>query len=105
MPVEIYFVRDGSQPEFGAAGYTKPLAACVDDLSLDRTHWTSALDNPPRFGDQSLPGSPVDEYKHVVCKLDEEEARARGWKAGYYQGSMAPEEVIARWGTPRAAWE
>jgi hypothetical protein len=104
MPVEIYFVRDGSQQQFGAASYTKPLAACVEDLGLRSDHWTSALDNPPRFGDQSVDASPVDEYKHVVCKIDDAEATASGWKAGYYRVDMAPEEVIARWGTPKAAW-
>jgi hypothetical protein len=104
MLVEVYFVRDGSQQQFGTASYTKSLAACVEDLGLERGHWRSALDDPPRFGDQSLPGSPEDEYKHVVCRIGEEEAAARGWKPGYYRVDRAAEEVIARWGTPRAAW-
>jgi hypothetical protein len=105
MSVEIYFVRDGSQPQRGAASYTKPLAACVEELGLKRDHWTSALDNSPRFGDQSVQASPVDEYKHVVCKIDDEEAKASGWKAGHYRIDMTPEEVIGRMGTPKASWE
>lgn len=105
MSVEMYFVRDGSQQQRGAASYTKPLVACVEEVGLRRDHWTSPLDNPPRFGDQSVQGSLLDEYKHVVCKIDDEEAKASGWKAGYYRIDMAPEEVIARLGTPRAPWE
>ena len=105
MPVEIYFVRDGPQLQRGAASYTKLLAACVEEVGLKRDNWTSALDNSPRFGDQSVRGSFFDEYKHVVCKIDDEEAKATGWKAGYYRIEMTPEEVIGRLGTPKAPGE
>ena len=105
MPVDIYFVREGSQEQRGAAAYTKPLAACVEEIGLQRGNWISPLDKSPRFGDQNVRASPLDEYKHVICKIDAEEAKASGWKAGYYRVDLTPEEVIGRLGAPKDPWE
>ena len=44
--------------------------------------------------------SKVSRPKYVVIKLDEEEAKVSGWKAGYYQIDLTPVEVITRLGEP-----
>ena len=106
MPVKVYFVREGSQMQSGGPSYVKSLASCVDEIGLKKGDWVQGLNGPgPHFGDQSIEGSPPDEYKHVVCKIDEDEAKASGWPPGYYRIELAPGEVEAAWGAPKVPWE
>ena len=101
MPVQIYFVREGAQDQSGDAVDTPSLMSCVEKIGLTKEHWLSPLDEPsPRFGDQSVRLSKASRPKYLVIKLDEEEAKASGWKAGYYQIDLTPEEVKARLGEP-----
>ena len=104
MSVEVFFAREGSQRQRGAAGYTMPLAACVEKIGLKKRHWISPLHDTPRFGDQSAQGSHLDPYKHVVVKLGKEEAKASGWRAGYYRIDLNPKQAMERLGEPRKPW-
>ena len=105
MSVEVFFAREGSQRRRGAAAYTMPLAACVEKITLKKQHWISPLHDAPRFGDQSAQCSHLDPYKHVVVKIDKEEAEASGWRAGYYRIDLNPKQAMERLGEPRKPWE
>jgi hypothetical protein len=82
-----------------------PLAACVAKIALKKRHWMSPLHCAPRFGDQNEQGSHLDPYKHVVVKLSEEEAKASGWRAGYYLIDLNPKQAMRRLGEPKKHWE
>ena len=90
-------MREGSQRQRSPAAYTIPLAACVEKIALKRRHWISPLHYTPRFGDQSEQSSQLDPYKHVV-KVSEEEAKANGWRAGYYLIDLNPKQAMQRLG-------
>jgi hypothetical protein len=100
MAVTVWFVRDGPQEQRGGSAYDVALRTCVDNIGLRREQWISGLEKTPRFGDQGKPRSYLDPYHHVVCKIDEAEAKSTEWKAGYYQIALTPEEVIAILGPP-----
>jgi hypothetical protein len=101
MTVTVWFVRDGPQMQRGSSAYQLPLATCVARLGFKKEQWVSGLDRTPRFGDQSKRHSELEPYRHVVCAIDEAEAKASGWRAGYYRIELDPKEVIARLGPPR----
>jgi hypothetical protein len=105
MSVEVLFMREGSQRQRGAAAYTIPLGACVEKIALKKRHWISPLHYTPRFGDESAQSSHLDPYKHVVVKLREEEAKASGWKTGYYLIDLNPKQAMQRLGEPKKPWE
>ena len=105
MSVEVFFAREGSQRRRGAAAYTMPLAACVEKIGLKEQHWISPLHSTPRFGDQSARCSHLDPYKHVVVKLDEEEAKVSGLRAGYCLIDLNPKQAMRRLGEPKEPWE
>jgi hypothetical protein len=98
MPVEVYFVGEGAQEQRRPANYTLSLADCVEKLGLKKSNWHSQ--GPPRFEERRgrLRYNPP---KHVVVKLDEDEAKASGWRAGYYRVEMNPRKVVAVLGEPR----
>jgi hypothetical protein len=98
-------MREDSQQRRGAANYTIPLDACVEKIALKKRHWISPPHYTPRFGDQSEQGSHLDPYKHVVVKLSEEEAKASGWKAGYYLIDLNPKQAMEQLGEPKKPWE
>jgi hypothetical protein len=101
MTVTVWFVRDGPQMQRGRSAYQLPLATCVARLGLKKGQRVSGLDKTPRFGDQSKRHFELEPYRHVVYAIDEAEAKATGWEAGYYRIELAPKEVIARLGPPR----
>jgi hypothetical protein len=104
MQVTVWFVRDGPQEQRGSSAYDEALETCVDRLGLRREQWIANLEKSPRFGDQSKPRSIFDPYRHVVCKIDDAEAKSTNWKAGYYRIALSPEEVIAILGPPKEPW-
>ena len=104
MSVEVSFAREGPQQQRGAANYTVALAACVEKIGLKEQHWISPLHYTPRSGDQSAQCSHLDPYKHVVVKLGKEEAKARGWRSGYYLIDLNPKQAMARLGEPKKPW-
>ena len=101
MTVTVWFVRNGPQMQRGGSVYQLPLATCVARLGLKKEQRASGLEKTPRFGDQNKTPSELEPYRHVVCAIDEAEAKATGWEAGYYRIELAPKEVIARLGPPR----
>jgi hypothetical protein len=101
VTVTVWFVRDGPQKQRGGSAYQLRLATCVARLELKKEQRVSGLEKSPRFGDQSKRHSELDPYRHVVCAIDQTEAKASGWEAGYYRIELDPKEVIARLGPPR----
>jgi hypothetical protein len=101
MSVEVFFAREGSQRRRGAVAYTMPLAACVEKIALKKQHWITPLHDAPRFRDQSAQCCHLDPYKHVVVKIGKEEAKASGWRAGYYLIDLNPKRAMERLGEPK----
>ena len=101
---KVWFVREGPDPTKGGRAYNLPLDSCVENLGLEKGQWLTGLDKTPRFGDQSPKLLDVSDYRHVVCELDESEARERGWKAGFYRLEMSPQVVADRLGPPSGSF-
>lgn len=57
-----------------------------------------------QVGDQSARLAGIADYRHVICEVDEGEASASGWKAGFYQLELSPREAANRLGQPRKPW-
>ena len=86
----------------GAPPPTKfSLGACTEKIGLKQQHWISPLHDAPRFRDQSAQCSHLDPYKHVVVKIGKEEAKASGWRAGYYLIDLNPTRAMERLGEPK----
>ena len=51
------------------------------------------------------PAVAIADYRHVVCELEDADAAASGWKAGYYRIELSPAQTIERLGPPRKPWE
>jgi len=105
MAAKVWFVRDGPEPTRGGPAYELPLESCIEKLGLEERHWLSGLDQTPRFGDQTSQLGEIASYSHVVCEIDETEAGASGWKAGFYRADISPTVAIKRLGPPRKPWE
>jgi len=76
--------------------YDLPLGSCVDRLGLTKGQWLSGLDKTPRLGDQTSGVVGVPDCRHVVCEIDESEAKKHGWKAGFYRLEISPQEAVNR---------
>ena len=105
MTVKIWFVREGPEPTRGGPAYELPLKSCIETFGLSQHQWISGPDQTPRFGDQTSRLSGISEYRHVVCEIDEAEATASGWKAGFYRADLTPAEAVKRLGPPRNPWD
>lgn len=105
MTVKVWFVREGPSPTSGGPAYVVPLKSCAEVLGLAAHQWLSGLDKTPRFAEQTPGLGNIAGYKHVICEIDESEAKASGWKAGFYKIDLDTEEVINRLGEPRLPWE
>ncbi len=102
MTIKVWFVREGPRPTRGDhPSYELPLQTCIETLGLEKHHWKFALKPTPQFGK----GSPLSEFagnRYVVYEIDDAEAKASGWKAGFYLTDLAPNEAVERLGTPRS---
>ena len=98
--VKVWFVREGPEPTRGDPAYQLPLKSCVATLGLAQHHWLSGPDRTPRFGDQTARLTGISDYRHVVCEIEEAQAKAGGWKAGFYRIDLSPAEVVEKLGPP-----
>jgi hypothetical protein len=97
---EVWLWRDGDDPTTGGPFKELRLADCVTKLGVSPDHYCSDLCSPPRFetsehspagGVRVVMGSPnLHGYRHVIMRLDEAEARANGWKPGFYRCPVSP---------------
>jgi len=105
MTIKVWFVREGPDPTSGSTAYELPLKSCVEVLGLERRHWIFGADDTPRFGDQSTHLAGIADYRHIVCEINEEEAKAAGWEAGFYRADLSPAEAVDRLGPTREPWD
>ncbi len=90
---KIWFVRRGSEPTRVEPRYTLPLKQCVGQLGLAQRQWLCGLGQRPVIDEESpLP----QDYQHVICRVDHQEASEHGWEAGYYRLDLRPKEVARR---------
>ena len=94
---KIWFVRGGSEPTRIEPRYTLPLKRCINRLGLAQSQRLCGLDQRPVVGEESpLP----QDYQHVICRVDPQEASEQGWEAGYYLLDMRPKKVRKRLAPP-----
>ncbi|MDA7948125.1 MAG: hypothetical protein MPJ78_11695 [Hyphomicrobiaceae bacterium] len=96
---QIWFLYDGPQPTYGKPAYRLPVTECIDKLDVFRSRFCSDLSRLPKFNVANTLGS-LRGFRHSVMKLNEDEAAAFGWKAGYYRLELKPHEVMERLGRP-----
>jgi hypothetical protein len=104
MTVKVWFVYESAEPARRGAKYvlptqrdikyTLPLEACMRKIGLSEHQWIAAM----RPSDQSRQPEGLAVPRHVLCEIDETEAQASGWKAGYYRVDLSPDEVAKRLG-------
>ncbi|TMJ80173.1 MAG: hypothetical protein E6G78_21345 [Alphaproteobacteria bacterium] len=76
---KVWFCYEGPEPTKGEANAERPLVELVELL-------------------RKIAG-----YKHVVLEVEKTEARAAGWKAGYYYSPLTPEEATKKLGLSYSA--
>jgi len=92
---EIWPVYDGSAPTRGEPWARLPLSEAVRLFELKHGDLVSEVNTTPRFGPQDrdlwFAG-----FKHVVVRIEAEEARQSKWKPGYYKSRIRPKEAFGR---------
>lgn len=100
MTVKVWFVRDGPHPTGGGSAYELPLELCIEHLGLQKRQWLTDKRKNVRFADERPDLTVIAGYKHVVCEIDKVEAKASGWRVGFYTTNLKPAEAISRLGPP-----
>ncbi len=98
--VKIWFVREGPEPTRGGPAYQLPIDICIDKLELTAHQFMSGPDKSPRFGDQSVRLTAFSAFRLVICEIEDVEAEASGWKAGFYRIDFSPGQVAEKLGPP-----
>jgi hypothetical protein len=71
------------------------------DFAPSSFQFLSPLHSPP-INSLGRSGQAVD-YRLVVIELDDMEAEAANWRAGFYKIAFSPVEVVGKLGEPNAA--
>ncbi len=103
--VKVWFVREGPEPTRGGPAYQLPLDICIDKLELTAHQYLCDPETTPRFGDQNARVTAVSAFRHVVCEIDQVEAKPGGWKAGFYRIDFSPDQVAEKLGPPTDSWK
>ena len=85
----VIYLTNGQEHKLGELS----LKDCEAKLRLRRSHYVSGLNS---FPDLTKPGDQLAGYRdnpNVVVLVTEVEARATGWKAGFYHARCTPEEA------------
>jgi len=91
----VWLVNDGPEPTRGGNPYrTVTLADCIAQLGLQQGGYLCSLDTIPKFVDRRP--TIVKGPEQVVVEVDESEARAQGWKAGFYISLVSVDEARKR---------
>ena len=94
---KIWFAHDGVDPTTDEPKYERPFKQCVNQVDLVETQWFCRLDQRPVINEESpLP----QDYQHVICRVDQQEASELGWEPGFYRLGVTPKEVANRLGLP-----
>jgi hypothetical protein len=91
----VWLAKDGAQPTRGEDPYRKiALADCIAQLDLHEGDYLCGLNSTSKFGENRP--MIVKGPEHVVVEIDETEARAQGWKAGFYVSGVSVDEARTR---------
>jgi hypothetical protein len=92
---EIWPVYEGNAPTRGEPWAYLPLKEAASLFELKQGDLVSDLEITPRFGlqDRDLWFAG---FKHVVVRINPEEAELTDWKPGYYRSRIRPKEAFAR---------
>ena len=96
----LWFARQGIDSTSGFPAYDLPVDIIAANLGGERNfQFLSPLHSPPITslgrGEQAV------DYRLVLMELDEAEADAANWRAGFYKLALNPVEVVGRLGKPR----
>jgi len=98
----LWFAREGIDSTSGFAAYELPIQDIAAKLGRERNfQFLSPLHAAPITA-LGRSGQAVD-YRFVVIELDDMEAEAANWRAGFYKTAFSPVEVVTKLGKPNAA--
>ena len=98
----LWFAREGTDSTSGFAAYELPIQNIAAKLGRKLTFkFLSPLHTPP-INSLGRSEHAVD-YRLVVVELDEAEAEASNWRAGFYKVGFSPVEIVGKLGEPTAA--
>ena len=97
--VKIWFAHDGENPTTAEPRYVRPLQECVKQLGMSPGQQYCGLDENPAINNPSpLP----QDYQHVICRVDHQEASERGWEPGFYRLELGHKKVARLLEPPEA---
>ena len=93
---EIWFAYEGSEPTRGGPQRVLKLKNCAE-LGLWPAEYLQDLSgHGPHFGGSNDAEGWIRGYRHVVLKIDREDAKAEGCKPGYYLTQVSSEQAHER---------
>jgi hypothetical protein len=98
----LWFARNGIDSTSGIAAYELSIQNLAAKLGRKvGFQFLSPLHTPP-INSLGRSVHAVD-YRLVVIELDEAEAEASNWRAGFYKIALSPVEIVRKLGEPTAA--
>jgi hypothetical protein len=98
----LWFARQGIDSTSGFAAYELPVGIIAAKLGGGRNfQFLSSLHSPP-ITSLGRSEQAVD-YRLVLMELDEAEADAVNWRAGFYKIAFSPVEVVGKLGNTKAS--
>jgi hypothetical protein len=95
----LWFARQGMDSTTGFAAYELPIDTMAAKLGgKDNFTFLSSLYSPP-ITCLGRSERAVD-YRLVLIELDDVEAEAANWRAGFYKIAFSPVEVVGKLGQP-----
>jgi hypothetical protein len=91
---ELWVCKKEQHPTAGTPAAVRPFAECKQLLQLGGHLYLGPDAKNVHFG---LPGDRLASIRgrdHVVVALGADEAKAAGWKAGYYYSPLSPQEAF-----------
>lgn len=95
----VWLFRAGDDPTDGGPAWDLPLRELRDTLGVEEIHWLGDLSERPTFASTSIPPK-LQGYVHVVAEVGADEARAAGWRPGFYHAPASPQLAMERLGKP-----
>lgn len=94
----LWFARQGIDSTSGFAAYDLPVDIIATNLGGERNfQFISPLHSPPI--DSLGRSEEAVDYRLVLMEVDEAEADAANWRAGFYKLALNPVEVVEGWGS------
>ena len=95
---KVWLARYGVPATSGPPLVERPFAEIFTKLKFNKTNYLGALTAKIQFGSPDDAMAKVIGYHHVVIGLTESEAKANGWKPGYYLSFATAHEACERLG-------